>query len=233
MITVAVVEDDAWTVKTLRRMFEGFTDEAELIDVRTDVNELLGHHDTPPDVVLLDVMLPGPSRQLIPNVRRLRSWGTRVLAVSSQPDRPEVAKAVSELRLNFLPKSDLTSEALLGAIRATAAGEILLSPKMAQSIIWTNKRTPRLTEREKQVMKLLSSGMAPKAVARRLAVGDDTIRKHLLRIRDKYGDVGRDIGNPVLLHYAALDDEIISDPEEGMRGFVGDDEGPSEGDEEI
>jgi DNA-binding NarL/FixJ family response regulator len=214
MISVAVVDDDDLAISAMRTMLAPYSDEMAVVAACRAVDELIdARGGEPPDVVLLDVMLGSRAAPLAANVGRLRQWGTHVLAISAQPDRREVAEAVRLLRLNFLAKTDLTGEAFRTAIQDTAVGDLVLSPRLMQAIVLSDGG-PELTEREKQVMRLLASGMPPKAVARRLDTRQDTIRKHLANIRNKYRDAGRPVDNPVLLHYAALHDEIITDPDE-------------------
>jgi DNA-binding NarL/FixJ family response regulator len=213
-IRVAVVDDDALATKTIKDMLASHADEFGVVATCGTVEELIQElGEDPPDVVLLDVLLGAQAPPLAGSVGRLRRWGTHVLAISAQPDRREVAEAVRLLRLNFLAKTDLTEEVFRAAIKETAVGGLVLSPRLMQAIV-LSESGPKLTEREKQVMRLLASGMPPKAVASRLETREDTIRKHLASIRDKYREAGRPIDNPVLLHYAALHDEIITGPDE-------------------
>lgn len=158
-----------------------------------------------------DAGQPKRNGPLSANVGNLRKWGAHVLAISSQPDRREVVEGVRHLRLNFLAKNDLAGNALLAAIKSTAAGELVLSPRLVDALIGSDSNIPDLTDREQQVMRLLASGRTPGQIARRLAIREDTVRRHQANIREKYEAAGRKIDNPVRLHYAALHDEIITD----------------------
>lgn len=194
-------------------MLAPFADDLNVIAACHTVEELIETCGEPPDVVILDVLLGRRTTPLATNVGRLRRWGTRVLAISTDPGRHEVAEAVKRLRLNFVAKADLDGDYFRTAIRETAADELVVSPHLMQAIV-LNESGPELTEREKHVMRLLASGMPPKVVARRLGISEDTIRRHLASIRTKYRAVGRPVDNPVLLYYEALRDEIIADPDE-------------------
>jgi two-component system nitrate/nitrite response regulator NarL len=218
MINTAIVDDDPLAIRAMRDMLAPYMHEMTVGAACRTVDELIQvWGGKPPDVVLLDVMLGSRAPRLAANVGRLREWGAHVLAISAQPDRREVAEAVRLLRLNFLAKTDLTEEAFRKAIEDTAAGDLVLSPQLMEAIVLSDD-DPALTEREKQVMRLLASGMSPKMVARRLGTREDTVRKHQISIRDKYRNIGRPIDNPVQLHYAALHDEIITDRDDAFDG---------------
>jgi DNA-binding NarL/FixJ family response regulator len=212
-ITVAIVDDDDLATSAIVALLAPCTDVVVLATARSVDEVIAMHNGKPPDVVLLDVILDRRNSPLAANVARLRQWGAQVLAISSQPDRREVAEAVRRQRLNFLPKHDLHDrQVFIGAIRSTAAGVVALSPQFIQEILLKESQgTPKLTPQETEVMRLSASGRAPKQIAKRLGIREDTVRKHLKSILAKYDDVGRPIDNPVKRHYAALHDEIITD----------------------
>ncbi|MFE6787846.1 LuxR C-terminal-related transcriptional regulator [Streptomyces sp. NPDC057680] len=74
--------------------------------------------------------------------------------------------------------------------------------------------SPALSDREKQAMKLIASGMPYKWAARQLQITEATLRTYLKRIKDKYQLAGRPVDGLIPLHYAALRDGIITDPAE-------------------
>lgn len=218
-VTVAVIDNDPWALRAVQQVLAQHSSEILVVAVGASVEDLLAAHHSPvPQVVVLDVMLGPHGGPLAANIARLRGWGTHVLAISAEPERREVVEAVHRQRVSFLPKDDLADEhALLAAIRDTAAGKMVVSPQFVTECLLGNERdSPKLTAREEQVMRLRAGGMTPKQVARRLDIREDTVRNHLAAVLDKYRKAGRPVDNPVALHYAALHDEIITDPFEDL-----------------
>ncbi|MEY9911854.1 DNA-binding NarL/FixJ family response regulator [Catenulispora sp. MAP12-49] len=215
-ISVAIVDDDDFAVSAISEALARLP-EILLVAASPDVAKLVEQiHGAPPDVVVLDVMLGRRSSGLAENVARLRQWGTRVLATSSQPDRADILESVRRQQLNFLAKQDLRDDqTFLAAIRATAGDDRVLSPQFITDVLLQEgKGTPRLTPRETQVMRLSAAGLTAGQVARRLAVREDTIRGHLKRISEKYDEAGRPIDNPVRRYFEAVYDNILPDPDD-------------------
>ncbi|MFJ5776071.1 response regulator [Streptomyces sp. NPDC093094] len=215
---MALVDDDELALGALRELVATGSDELAVVAACPSVDRLIECCQKPPDVVILDVMLADRAAGLEANVARLRAWGARVLAISSQPDRREVTEAIRLMELNFLPKDGIR-DLLHSAVRDTAQGNRVISPRMAPALVWgdQNSTDPGLTPRERQIAKHLASGLRPKRVARVLGIREDTVRDHERRIKEKYRAVGRPVDDLLPLHYAALQDEIITDPHEILR----------------
>ena len=211
-IRVALVDDDTLTLDALRRMLSPHQD-IVLVGICRSVDELIRTCDAdPPHVVVLDVLL-SRGTALAENVAQLRRWGTQVLAISSQPERREVAEAVQRLQLNFVAKTELTEERrdrLYEAIQQTANGDLVLSPLLAHAIV-RGTGGPRFTEREREAAALLATGMPVKQVAHRMGIREDTVRDYEKKIQEKFLKAGRRVDNRVLLYRAVLHEEIIPD----------------------
>ena len=143
---------------------------------------------TAPDVVLMDRKMPGwdgvgAIRELAANVP-----GARVLVVSTFESDADVLHAVEAGATGYLLK-DAPSDELFGAIRATARGESVLSPRAASRLIGRARRPEdqSLSARELEVLQLVARGTSNKLIARDLQISETTVKTHLLRIFAKLG----------------------------------------------
>lgn len=222
---VALVDNDALALDALRRMLAPHP-EIALVGVCRGVDELIRTCDAdPPHVVVLDVML-GRGTVLAENVARLRRWGTRVLAISSDPERREVAEAVQRLRLNFLDKTELAEDQFCAAIRQTADGELVFFSSLVARAVVHGTDSPRFTAREREAAALLATGMSVKQVARRMGIRDDSVRDYEKKIEEKFLKSGRRVDNRVLLYRAVLHEEIIPDLDQVEEILAGESDPP-------
>jgi DNA-binding NarL/FixJ family response regulator len=90
--------------------------------------------------------------------------------------------------LGYLLK-DSEPEEILGGIRAAARGEAPLAPKAAGELLASRagQRDAALTERERDVLRLVSEGLPNKLIARRLEISEKTVKAHLTRVFERIG----------------------------------------------
>lgn len=135
---------------------------------------------TRPNLLLIDVSLPGlTGLQVAAEVRKALP-GTRVVFLSMHDDDATVHRAIALGADGYLLKS-CTADELLQALRAVAAGGSYLSPQVTRSVL-RRRRGGDLTDRELEILRLLSSGERPAEVARELFVSVKTVRNHLASI---------------------------------------------------
>lgn len=139
-----------------------------------------------PDVVLLDVMLPdGDGIDAIPQFLSI-SPKSRVLVLTGHTDVDQLSRAAARGASGFLPKESPVS-AILGAIRAAVAGQMLVDGATLAAILGrlstTSRRLPEpnddvptLTRRESDVLRLMGAGHDPHAIAKLLAISIHTCR---------------------------------------------------------
>ncbi|MGH3375486.1 MAG: response regulator [Actinoallomurus sp.] len=151
---------------------------------------------TRPQVVLLDLNLPGPSGADL--IRRLLAPSLRVLVLSASGERQDVLDAVTAGATGYLVKS-ARLEDLVAAVRATAAGEAVFTPGLAGLVLGEYRRiaagtepdTPRLTARETEVLRLVAKGLTYPEIAGRLVLSPRTVQNHVrntltkLQLRNK------------------------------------------------
>jgi DNA-binding NarL/FixJ family response regulator len=144
-----------------------------------------------PDVLLLDLKMPvldGLSALAEPRLREARE--TRVIVLTSVSDREDVGPAMRAGAAGFLYK-DVDPDALVQAIRAVHGGQVLLAPEAASAMLSAPPEAPAepggLTDRERQVLRLIASGRSNREIARELRVTEKTVKTHVSNVLLKLG----------------------------------------------
>jgi len=141
-----------------------------------------------PDVVLLDLRMPGSDG--VEALRGLRERGNqaRVLVITSFPEPAAVLPAVRAGAAGYVYK-DVDPPALAAAIRAVHAGHVLLHPDVAK-LLAAGEAAPagvRLTAREHQVLTEIAHGRSNREIARALTLSEKTVKTHVSAILTKLG----------------------------------------------
>ncbi|MGN6606157.1 MAG: response regulator [Jatrophihabitans sp.] len=141
-----------------------------------------------PDVVLMDLQLPGLSGVEATAALVTADPTIRVLMLSSSGEDADVLAAAKAGARGYLVKSASSAE-LLDAVTRTAAGEAVFSPGLAALVLGEYRRlstvpaaapdTPVLTERETEVLRLVAKGLTAKQIADRLVVSHRTVQNHV------------------------------------------------------
>jgi NarL family two-component system response regulator LiaR len=142
-----------------------------------------------PDVVVMDLLMPGMDGIAATTAIRRELPETEVLALTSVLEDASVVGAVRAGAIGYLLK-DTQAEALCQAIKAAAAGQVQLTPKVAARLmqaISAPESPEALTERETEVLRLLAQGQSNKQIAHRLHNTEKTIKTHVSRILSKLG----------------------------------------------
>jgi DNA-binding NarL/FixJ family response regulator len=142
-----------------------------------------------PDLLLLDLGLPGIDGLEVMAALARENLPTRVLVVTARLDAASVKTSLALGAAGYLPKSE-DADALLAAMHRIAAGEIYVSPEVA-ALFETDMTVPGMTEtltaREREVLALVGKGLSSKEIARRLGISDLTVRKHRENLCRKLG----------------------------------------------
>jgi DNA-binding NarL/FixJ family response regulator len=189
-----VIADDHWVVREGLRMYlgrdPGFEVVGEAEDGRQAVGLALEHH---PDVVLMDLLMPVMDGITAIETIRRDAPGIEVVALTSVIDDEQVVAAVRAGAIGYVLK-DAHGLELKQAIRAAADGRVHLAPEAAVRLlreVRTPDRPERLTERETDVLRLISIGLSNKEAARRLNIGEGTVKTHVSSVLNKLGLQGR------------------------------------------
>ncbi|MFE0582801.1 response regulator [Streptomyces sp. NPDC058874] len=207
VITVAVVDDDRMLRDGLRAWL-GDVPDLRLVATAGTVGELLAdrnpyHPDgtdgphapdgaagPPADVVLLDLVLRDGSDPA-DNIRRVLRTGSRVLMISTVPDRSRIIEAIRAGADGYLTK-DHDLPTLVAAVRDLAEGRGTPSMELAFACAYDDSPArPRLSPRERQILLDYASGMTLKSAARRAGITVHTAKDYLDRVKAKYQQAGR------------------------------------------
>jgi len=140
---------------------------------------------TGPDVVLLDMALPGMDGVEVLHELRRRELTCRALVVTSYTDR--MPAAIRAGARGYLSK-DVDPVALVAAVRSVAAGHVLLEPAAVAALMaGPSAEGSTLTARERDVLLLLAEGRSNREIARALVVAEKTVKTHVSSILLKLG----------------------------------------------
>jgi DNA-binding NarL/FixJ family response regulator len=139
-----------------------------------------------PDVVLLDLHLPGIEGAA--GVAHVCEQGNRVLVVSAAGTPEDVIDAIAAGAAGYLTK-EADADEITRAVRTVAGGETYVSPTLASFLLRADRSnaTSTLTKRERDVLALVAAGETDQDIADQLMIAKTTVHSHLDRIRDKTG----------------------------------------------
>lgn len=189
---IAIVEDNAALGNGLRKVVESAED-FKCIGVWTSAEEALKKVDAfRPDVVLMDINLPGMSG--IEATAQIKHYlpEIQVIMVTVYRDHDQIFAALKAGASGYLLKRS-TPEELRQAIRDVRSGGAPMSAEIARRVVdafHQPMKSPdadavKLSKRETEILELLTTGLANKEIAHRLEISVETVRVHLRRIYEK------------------------------------------------
>ncbi|MET9447775.1 response regulator transcription factor [Streptomyces cinerochromogenes] len=186
-IRVLLVDDHQVVRRGLRTFLE-VQDDIEVVGEAADGTEGVARaEELRPDIVLMDVKMPGMDG--IDALRRLRELDNpaRVLIVTSFTEQRTVVPALRAGAAGYVYK-DVDPDALAAAIRSVHAGHILLQSEVADALLSQEEantgqgRGGSLTEREREVLGLIADGRSNREIARALVLSEKTVKTHVSNI---------------------------------------------------
>lgn len=219
MVLVGAVDDHPVVLAGLRTVLEGAAPEVGFAAVAPTVDELLAER-ADYDVVLLDLRL-GDGSTPGTNTSRLIAAGAQVVVYTDGAKPAQVYAAVARGALGVVLK-DEPVEVLVEAVRAAHRGEAVVSVRMARALETAPHLDDLLSHQEGQVLRLYAADLPAKSVARRLGIGEGTVKEYLKRIRAKLATVDVQASSKLELRGVAeamglLDDDDVDRPEPGPR----------------
>lgn len=193
-IRIAIVDDHAMT-RTGLRFFLNAYDDLELVGEATNSDEALALcQKLQPDVILMDMVMPGLNG--VQTTRRIREQypQIQVLALTSFEQDELVQEALQAGAIGYLLKN-VSAQELAEAIRAAHQGQATLAQEVANAVVSMAHQKPNLghdlTQRERQVLALLVEGLSNAQIAERLTISQATVKYHVRGILNKLGATSR------------------------------------------
>jgi NarL family two-component system response regulator LiaR len=196
-ISVLVVDDHA-VVRQGLRTFLALQDDIEVVGEAGDGESAVAEAERlAPDVVLMDLAMPGTDGVTAIRTLRERVPDARAIALTSYSDDERVFGAVRAGAAGYLLKDTDPAE-LVAGIRTIAAGQGLLSPAVAARLLeemadggGARPEAAHLTPREREVLILIARGRSNKRIALELGVAEKTVKTHVGHVLAKLGVTDR------------------------------------------
>ncbi|NIA24136.1 MAG: response regulator [Gammaproteobacteria bacterium] len=196
MTTVLVVDDSPLFVTGLSAALvnAGFDVVGQAEDAMT---ALTMARSLQPDMVVLDVLMPGMSGLEVVGPIREASGGANVVLLTSSESEEDLLSAIKSGARGYVVK-DTPFPELVESMRAVCEGGAVVSPRMGAKLFETvasllkhreviSTRKPELTGRELEVLGLISSGMTSRQIGEKLFISENTVKNHVRNILDKLG----------------------------------------------
>ena len=195
-IRVLVVDDHALFRRGLEMVLEQEPD-IEVVGEASDGTEAVDvATETTPDVVLMDVRMP--RRGGIDACTAIKDAvpSTKIIMLTISDEEADLYDAIKAGAMGYLLK-EISIEEVASAIRAVHGGQSLISPSMASKLLnefasmikRTDERqqvpTPRLTDREMEVLRLVAKGLNNRDIAKQLYISENTVKNHIRNILEK------------------------------------------------
>ncbi|MFG2004595.1 response regulator [Spirillospora sp. NPDC048911] len=202
MISVLLVDDEALVRAGLRMILETAGDLTVIGEAATGRAAIDAVGAARPDVVLMDIRMPGLDGLTATAAIRARARPPAVIVLTTFDADDAVFRALEAGATGFLLK-DTPPHDLLRAVRLAAAGDAMLSPQVTRQVIdrvTAQDRTRRrdaldrlrvLTEREREVLIQIGLGHANAAIAANLHMSEATVKSHISRLFDKLAATNR------------------------------------------
>ena len=194
-IRVVIADDQALVRAGFRKLLEVDPEIEVVAEVADGLEAVEAVRRLQPDVVLMDIRMPGVDG--LEATRRLGdgNTATRVLILTTFGLSEYVYEALRAGASGFLLK-DSPAEEFLAAVRVVARGDALLDPSVTRAVIEEFSRKPprrndlaqrveTLTAREHEVLQLLARGLSNAEIAAELVVSDGTVKTHVARVLQK------------------------------------------------
>lgn len=185
-IRILIAEDHAMLADSLGMLLDTQADMACIGVAADGVSALSQAQQLRPDVLLLDLGLPGLDGLAVMRALQASEAPTRCLVVTARMDAGSVRAALALGALGYVPKNERSSELLL-ALRRVAQGRSYISQDIAQLFVEgpAADAEVKLTASETTVLQLVGEGLTSKEIGSKLGISEGTVRKHRENLRGK------------------------------------------------
>ena len=191
-ITILIVDDHAVVRRGVRAFLEAQQDFAVVGEAGSGGEAVLLAADLAPDVVLMDLVMPGMDGVQATRLVKQKSPGSQVIVLTSYHEDEHIFPAIRAGALSYLLK-DIGLPDLADAIRKAARGEVVMHPHIAARVVQEldgashhdMANFAHLSEREREVLRLIAEGLSNAAIAERLVLSEKTVKSHVRNILGK------------------------------------------------
>jgi DNA-binding NarL/FixJ family response regulator len=187
-VRVLIADDHPMVRSGLRQMLDAGGDFEVVAEAATGDEAVRSAGRLRPDVVLMDLRMPGLDGVAATAEIRRRYVEVNVLVVTTYDTDADIYAAIDAGATGYLLK-DARREELYTAVRAAARGQTTLAPKVASRVLEQVRGIDptALTRREVEVLRLVAAGRRNRDIAQQLHIGEATVKSHLLHIYGKLG----------------------------------------------
>lgn len=196
-IRVFIADDHELVRFALRTLLEAESDVDVVGEAGDTARAISGCVETRPDVLLLDLRMPGAGGIEVCRQVRMQAPDTSVLVLTSFDEDDEVFGVLSAGASGYILK-ETRADRIVNAIRAVADGQCVFDAAVATRIISGRSAqggsiadADNLSEREMEVLQLMAKGLSNKEIGRALWIGETTVKTHVSHILRKTGQADR------------------------------------------
>lgn len=194
MISVVVADDHAVVREGLSALVSSEPDMTVVAAVDCGEAAVAAAEELSPDVVLMDLAMPGIGGVEATGQITSRSALVSVVVLTTFAESSRVLAALDAGAVGYMLKDALGSD-LIAGIRSAAAGGSPLDPRVARTLVEARHSAPparaRLTDKQKEVLDLVARGMSNRLIARQLGISEKTVKAHLTTIYSAIGVTDR------------------------------------------
>ena len=188
MITLLIVDDHPVVRNGLRSMFSADPRFEVLGEAADGAEAIAVAEKLRPDVILMDLRMPGTDGVAAIKELTKRGVASRVLVLTTYDTDSDVLPAIEAGATGYLLKDAPTNE-LFSAVEAAAEGQAVLSPAVATRLMGQMRQpaSEPLSQRELEVLRLIAKGSTNREAAEQLFISQATVKTHLLHVYAKLG----------------------------------------------
>lgn len=206
MIRILLVDDHPVVRMGLRGMLDAEPDLTVIGEASSGVEGAALAASLRPDMVLMDLRMPGGDG--VDAIGKILSTttGVRVMVLTTYESDRDILRAIEAGAAGYLLK-DASPAELADAVRAASRGETVLAPSVASTLVRQvrSPAPPALSARETEVLRLVAAGLTNADIGKRLFISEATVKTHLLRAFNKLDVADRTAAVTTAMRYGLLD----------------------------